>query len=482
MGRLEHIKYIKGDLSKTIEGIAYDSRKVGNNYIFVATKGLVYDGHDFIKDAVENGASAVIAERELPLVFDRATQIIVNDSKKALAVIAKAFYNDVDEEMCLIGITGTNGKTTTTYLIKDILENSGKKVGLIGTICNKIGDKEFPTERTTPESLDIFKLFKEMHENNVKDVVMEVSSHGLALQRVHGLRFDIGIFTNLTQDHLDFHGDLQNYYSAKKKLFELSQIGIINIDDNAGKRLFEEIDIPKISYGIRNPCDIRAEDIRFSPKGVNFKVIMPSGESEIISINTPGIFSVYNALASISAGFFLGIKLHKIKEALMKSKSVPGRFEVIDEGQDFQVIVDYAHSPDGLENILKGVKEFTTGKIILVFGCGGNRDKTKRPIMGKIAAELSDYVIVTSDNPRFENPEAIASEIEKGIKQSGGNYVKILNRKDAIEYAIRQAHSNDTVVIAGKGHETIQIIGDRNVPFDDRKVAREVLRRIKKWN
>ncbi len=479
MSRLECIRYIKGDLLKDIEGIAYDSRKTGENYIFVAIKGLVYDGHDFIKDAVEKGASAVISEQELPLDFDHITQIIVDDSKKALADIAKIFYNDIDEKMCLIGVTGTNGKTTITYLIKDILENLHKKVGLIGTICNKIGNKTLSTERTTPESLEIFKLFKEMYENDVKDVVMEVSSHGLALERVHGLKFDIGIFTNLTQDHLDFHGNLQNYYCAKKKLFEMSKAGIINIDDDAGRRLFEETNIPKISYGIRNPCDVRAEDIRFSSKGVNFKVITPFG-SEIISLNTPGIFSVYNALASISAGVVLGIELHKIKEALLKSKSVPGRFQVVDEGQDFQVIVDYAHSPDGLENILKGVKEFTKGKIIVVFGCGGNRDKTKRSIMGRIAAELSDYAIITSDNPRFENPETIASEVEGGIIQGNCKYLKIINRRDAIEYAIRQAHSNDTVIIAGIGHETYQILGDKTIPFDDRKVAREVLRRIRK--
>jgi len=480
LSRLEGIKFTQGNLTKKVKGITFDSRKIENDYIFVAIKGHVFDGHNFINDAISKGATVVIAEQGFPISSDDIAQIIVGNSRKALATAVKAFYKDIDETMRLIGVTGTNGKTTITYLLKNLFETIGEEIGLIGTICNMVGDIKLHSERTTPESLEIFRLFEDMHNANIKNVVMEVSSHGLALERVHGLKFDIGIFTNLTPEHLDFHGNIEEYFKTKKMLFRMSDIGVINVDDKAGMRLFNEIDIGKISYGIKNSCDIQAKNLKLSPNGVSFTVATSPNESEIFHLTTPGIFTVYNALASIATGHILGVELHKMKKALEKPGGVPGRFELIDEGQDFQVIVDYAHSPDGLENILKSVKKFTKGKMIIVFGCGGNRDKMKRPIMGKIAAKLSDYSIITSDNPRFENPELIAKEIEEGIKQAGGKYEKILERKDAIEYAIRQANTDDTIIIAGKGHETFQIVEDRKIPFDDRQVAREMIRRIRR--
>ncbi|QSQ09732.1 UDP-N-acetylmuramoyl-L-alanyl-D-glutamate--2,6-diaminopimelate ligase [Koleobacter methoxysyntrophicus] len=477
--KLDDIKELKGESDKEIQGIAYDSRKVEKDFIFVAIKGFVHDGHDFIGDAVKKGAACVVVEEGVPLPL-HITQIKVKNTRKALACLTKAFYNNLDEKMHLIGVTGTNGKTTTTHLIKKILEESGKKVGLIGTISNKIGDREIQAERTTPEAPDLFKLFKEMYDNGVEYVVMEVSSHSLELERVYGLKFKIGVFTNLTQDHLDFHENFENYYQAKKKLFKISSLGVINCDDKAGRRLVDEIDIPVLTYGIGGKCDIKAENINFSSKGVTFDIATPSVESYRISLNIPGTFSVYNALACISTGIALDIDLQKIKKALAQIRGVPGRFEIIDEGQDFTVIVDYAHTPDGLENILKGVKEFASGKIIVVFGCGGNRDKKKRPVMGRIATEIADLSVITSDNPRYEEPEAIISEIEEGAKLGRGEYIKIADRRAGIEYALKHARKDDVVVIAGKGHETYQIIGDKSIPFDDREVAREILRGFKK--
>lgn len=476
INRLKDIKGIKGNRNVRVSGITYDSRRVNRNYLFVAIKGLVHDGHDFMEEAVSKGAAAIICENFNENLPHTVCQIAVTDSRKALAYASKAFYDNVSERLKLIGVTGTNGKTTTTYLIKKILENSGCKVGLIGTISVKIGDRDIPTERTTPEASDLHHLFYQMYQEGVEYVVMEVSSHSLEFHRVKGCSFEAGIFTNISQDHLDFHKNLSDYYEAKKKLFLQSKKAIINKDDFYGGKLIEELAIPVFTYGIGKDADVIARDIEISSKGVEFTVKTGNEAAEMF-LKIPGKFSVYNALAATTACLALGIDLSTIKNGLLQVEGVPGRFELIDEGQGFAVIVDYAHTPDGLQNILNTVKEFASGKIITVFGCGGDRDKNKRPKMGRIAAELSDLCIITSDNPRSEDPKGIIREIEEGVKPVTKNYVKIVDRRDAIGYAINTAQAKDIVIIAGKGHETYQVMGDKMIPFDDREIAREMIRR-----
>lgn len=474
---LKNVKEVKGNKNVVVSGITYDSRKVEKDNIFVAIKGNVYDGHDFIGEAVTKGAAAIISEKPTDNLPHTICQIIVDDSREALAYASKSFYNNVSDKLRLIGVTGTNGKTTTTYLIKKILESQGHKVGLIGTIAVKIGDQNLPTQRTTPEASDLHRLFHMMYQNGVNYVVMEVSSHSLEFERVKGCSFEIAIFTNISQDHLDFHKSLDAYYNAKKKLFLQSRNAVINNDDLYGQRLVKELNIPVYTYGInQDDADFVASKIKITSKGVSFN-IKSQGKNSQMFLKIPGKFSVYNGLAAATAASILNIGLNDIKNALSKVEGVPGRFELVDEGQGFAVIVDYAHTPDGLENILKTVKEFVQGRIITVFGCGGDRDRDKRPKMGRIAAELSDICVVTSDNPRSENPEDIIKEIEEGIIPVTSNYKKIIDRKAAIEYAVNFAEDKDVVVIAGKGHETYQEIAGKKIPFDDRKIARDYIRR-----
>ncbi|MDK2835877.1 MAG: UDP-N-acetylmuramoyl-L-alanyl-D-glutamate--2,6-diaminopimelate ligase [Thermosediminibacterales bacterium] len=474
---LENVKVnrISGDKNVEVRGITYDSRKVKSGFVFVAIKGFEKDGHDFIQDAINRGAVAVISQKSIcispPTVF-----IHVEDSRQALAEISAAYYDYPFRKLKVIGVTGTNGKTTTTYLIKSILEEAGFKVGLIGTITNKIGQKELPSVRTTPESSDLYDLFSQMIKEGAEYAVMEVSSHSLELKRVYGCEFEVGVFTNLTQDHLDFHKTMENYFQAKRKLFYQSKKAAINIDDVSGKRLLTELKLPVYSYGIEENATVIARDIQINEFGIKFSVVTLD-ENTQISLKIPGKFSVYNALAAISCGLLLNIDLKTISTALKKQPGVPGRFELVDEKQEFAVIVDYAHTPDSLENILKTVRNFVRKRVILVFGCGGDRDRSKRPIMGEIGTKYSDVCIITSDNPRTENPESIIQEIEKGCKNASKNYIKITDRKKAIEYAITIAQPGDVVLIAGKGHETYQVIGDRVIPFDDRKIARQALRK-----
>ncbi|HQI16758.1 MAG TPA: UDP-N-acetylmuramoyl-L-alanyl-D-glutamate--2,6-diaminopimelate ligase, partial [Bacillota bacterium] len=426
---------------------------------------------------LQKGAVAFIVEKELEV--PGAVVVKVESSRAAMPILASNFYGNPSQKLKLIGITGTNGKTTTTYLIKSIMEANKQKIGLLGTISTQIGDKIYISSRTTPEALDLQCLFREMADSDVDYAVMEVSSHSLELGRVEGCNFKIGIFTNLTQDHLDFHKTIENYRNAKKKLFYMvNGTSIINIDDEHGRIIADELrnnGIKLITYGIDNKADIMAKNIDITSKGVGFTIVTPEYEAEL-NISIPGKFSVYNALAAASAAYAEGLDRDVIREGLGKVDNVPGRSEIIKTKTPYTVIVDYAHTPDGLQNILASVKEYAKGRIITLFGCGGDRDKEKRPIMGNIAGRMSDYCIITSDNPRTEEPMDIIRQIEAGIKSTGCDYICIENRRDAIKFALAMAKPDDIVLLAGKGHETYQVLKDRTIPFDERDIVEELLR------
>jgi len=467
----------KGDLNIEINGIIYDSRKAKKGDLFICVSGYKYDGHSYINDALQKGAAAFIVEKDVEV--PGAAVVKVENSRAVMPMLASNFYGNPSQKLKLIGITGTNGKTTTTYLIKSIMEANKQKIGLLGTISTQIGDKIYISSRTTPEALDLQCLFREMADSDVDYAVMEVSSHSLELGRVEGSNFRIGIFTNLTQDHLDFHKTIENYGNAKKKLFYMvSGTSIINIDDEHGKIIAAELKNngkKLITYGIDNAADIMAKNIDITSKGVGFTVITPEYEAEL-NISIPGKFSVYNALAAASAAYAEGLDRDVIREGLSKVDNVPGRSEIIKTNTPYTVIIDYAHTPDGLQNILASVKEYARGRIITLFGCGGDRDKEKRPIMGNIAGRMSDYCIITSDNPRTEEPMDIIMQIEAGIKSTGCDYICIENRRDAIKFALATAKPDDIVLLAGKGHETYQILSDRTIPFDERDIVEELLR------
>lgn len=469
---IEQIEIEEKIIDIEIKSIEYDSRKVVPGSLFVCIEGYKLDGHEFINDAIEKGAVAVLISKDVHVPGGTAV-IKHSNTRKALAEISSNFYGNPSRKMNLVGVTGTKGKTTTTFMIKSILECAGHKVGLIGTIANCVGDKVLSADRTTPESLELQELFLEMHNEGLDTVVMEVSSHSLELFRVYSCDFDIGIFTNLSRDHLDFHRNFENYFAAKAKLFNISKKGAANIDDEYGKQLIDQNKCEMISFGINNGADINAENINISSEGTTFKAIY-GGDSLNVDIPIPGKFSVYNALAAIAACRSLGAGKEDIVEGLRRTK-VPGRAEIVPTNDNFTVMVDYAHSPDSLENILQAVKVFAKGRIVVIFGCGGDRDRTKRPIMGEIAGRLADFTIITSDNPRSEEPEVIIIEVEEGIKRTKGEYIILSDRREAIEYAVKTARENDIIVIAGKGHETYQIQKDKTVHFDDREIAREVI-------
>ncbi len=470
-------------LETPITGIHYDSRQVKPGFIFVAIKGFRTDGHFYLDEAAARGAAGLIIEREVPLPPGVAWAHVKN-TRRALALLAANFYGHPSRKLALVGVTGTNGKTTTTYLIEAVLRTKGAPTGLIGTVWNKIGEKKIPVLHTTPESLDLQSLLREMVAAGIETVAMEVSSHGLVLERVTGCEFDVGVFTNFTQDHLDFHQDLRDYLAAKMLLFTGLErkrtknrpcYAVINVDDSAGKAIAEKVKIPVVTYGIRENADVEAKNINLSARGTAFTVTY-QGREIPFSLSLPGEFNVYNSLAAICVGLQEGVELSTLQEALQKVKGVPGRFEVIEEGQNFTVVVDYAHTPDGLANILHTSRGLAQGRIVTVFGCGGDRDPGKRPLMGRISGEFSDFTIITSDNPRTEDPGQILAQIEAGIKQiANARYIVIEDRYEAIRTALRSAQEGDFVIIAGKGHEGYQIIGDQGVPFDDRLVAREII-------
>ncbi|WZL74734.1 UDP-N-acetylmuramoyl-L-alanyl-D-glutamate--2,6-diaminopimelate ligase [Clostridiaceae bacterium 35-E11] len=461
-----------------ITGVAYDSRKIQANDVFVCVEGFKVDGHNYIEEAMKKGAKALIVEKDIMPINDIPV-IKVDDSRKALAVISSNFYRNPTKDMNIIGVTGTNGKTTTTHLIKNILETNHVPSGLIGTISYQILDKEYKANNTTPESLELQRLFREMLDDNVDTCVMEVSSHSLDMNRVAGIQYNVGVFTNLTPDHMDYHVNIENYKNAKTKLFyQTSLANIINIDDPYGKEIAHQIKDLKVSlvtYGVKRDADIYAQNIRISPKGTHFALITPKFRGNV-KIATPGMFSVYNALAASAVCYVLGYDFEQIRKGLESIQGVPGRFESVQDTGDYTIIVDYAHTPDALENALNTMKEFAEGKIITVFGCGGDRDKTKRPMMGAVAGRLSDYCIITSDNPRSEEPKAIIDDIEVGIKDTSCKYKKIVDRKEAIKKAIEISKPKDIILIAGKGHETYQILGDKVIHFDDKEIAQKILR------
>ncbi|MGU3469941.1 UDP-N-acetylmuramoyl-L-alanyl-D-glutamate--2,6-diaminopimelate ligase [Paenibacillus sp. D51F] len=477
-----------GDGSVPISGIEHDSREVKPGSLFLCLPGHTQDGHDFAAQAVEKGAAALVVERRLDLAVP---QLLVNDSRLAMAVLADYFYGHASRKLKVIGVTGTNGKTTTTYLIESILADSGQRPGVIGTIEMRYGGRSYPMSRTTPEALNLHRDLAAMLEAGSTHAVMEVSSHALEQGRVKGVRYRTAIFTNLTQDHLDYHGTMDVYREAKGLLF--SRLGneygsgeesyaVLNADDPAAERFRALTSAEVVTYGVESKADVRASDISIEAGGTSFHVDTFAGSADI-TLQMVGKFNVYNALAALAAGLIEGIPLEEIKASLERVSGVPGRVESVNEGQDFAVVVDYAHTPDGLENVLKAVKEFAGRKIICVFGCGGDRDRTKRPIMGEIASRYADYTIVTSDNPRTENPDTILLDIEVGLQKASvppDRYELQTDRRTAIEKAVEMASPGDVVLIAGKGHETYQIVGTVSHDFDDRLVARDAIRGLRK--
>ena len=470
---------LRGDINREVTSIEYDSRHVTSGSMFVAVKGFKTDGHEYINAAIQNGATTVAIEDgmyDVESIPKNVNVVISKDTRNLLALSACNFYSHPSREFKLVGVTGTKGKTTTTYMIKAILEKAGKKVGLVGTIANFIGDEEIPTERTTPESVDLQKLFRRMADEKVDVVVMEVSSHSLALQRVAGMTFDYAIFTNLTQDHLDFHKTFDNYLEAKAKLFTVAKEGFVNCDDMYASRLMKLATCPITTYGIDNNPFVSARDIIITNSYSEFK--LPFNKMiQKIRVSIPGRFTVYNALAAICVSIKLGASVENIVSALENIK-VPGRSEIVPNMRGYTIIVDYAHTPDSLENIIKACKTYTKGNVICVFGCGGDRDTAKRPMMGEISGRLASYTVITTDNPRTEEPEAIVKQIEDGIKKTKGKYKIIVDREKAIEHALRKATKNDLVLVAGKGHETYQEINGVKHHFDDREVIANILKKL----
>ena len=475
----------RGDLDIDIKGIACNSNDVKEGDLFVAIKGFEDDGHKFINEAIEKGVVAILIEEGCDLksfkVKKDTVVIMAKDTREALATVSCNYYKNPSKKFKLIGITGTKGKTTTSYMIKEILEKAGKKVGLIGTLETYVNGKTIKTnDRTTPESLELQRLFSKMVEEKVEVVIMEVSSQSLKLHRVTGCDFDIVVFTNFSHDHISKieHPTMEDYLQSKLKLFEMCKVGIVNSDDVQGAkipRIFPESNIT--TFGIDNYANVMARDITVTNTYADFKVKL-TDRNERVKVGIPGRFSVYNALASICVAKKFQISPEIIKEALLEVR-VPGRSEMVDNKLEIPIMIDYAHTPESLENILKAVKIYTRGKVICVFGCGGNRDEAKRPIMGEIAGRVADYTFITTDNARGENPEDIAKQIEKGIKKTKGKYEIVLDRKEAIRKAIKMANKIDIVVIAGKGHELYQEINGKKIPFDEREIVKEITNEIK---
>jgi UDP-N-acetylmuramoyl-L-alanyl-D-glutamate--2,6-diaminopimelate ligase len=481
---------IVGDSTVEIGDLAYDSRKAGPGTLFFCVVGEKRDGHEFAEQVVEAGAAALVVERELDVAVP---QVVVPSARAAMAPFAAAFWGDPTAELKVVGVTGTNGKTTTAYLVREILEAAGIQTGLMGTVKQVVGGVEEPVERTTPEGIDLQETFRRMIDGADVACAMEVSSHAMVLHRADAIHFDAAVFTNLTQDHLDFHADMEDYFAAKRMLFEAEPgVRIVNVDDPYGRRLAEEFECLTFSAEGAE-ADYRALEVEFDAGGAQFTVSMgrkpdhmagfrptntEAGEVRV-STGMPGHFNVANALGAFAAATALGIEPEAAARGLAAAARVPGRFEPIDEGQAFGVLVDYAHTPDSIENVLRAARRLTEGKVIAVFGAGGDRDKAKRPLMGRAGGALADLAIVTSDNPRSEDPGAIVAEVAAGTAEGGAELIVEPDRQAAIGLALGRAKRGDTVVIAGKGHEQGQEFeGGRKIPFDDREVAREELRKL----
>ena len=455
-----------------VKELKYNSRKVEKGDVFCCIVGTFADGHQFAAQAVEAGAAALVVERELDI---NVPQLLVPNTRIAMAEMAAAYYGYPARELTMIGVTGTNGKTSTTYMLKAIAERMGKKVGLIGTIRNMIGDVIIDTERTTPESVDLHRILRQMVDEKVDVAIMEVSSHSLDQKRVHGIEYDVAEFTNLSQDHLDYHKTFENYFDAKKLLFKQCKKAVINKDDPYAAAIIEELRVPAITYGVREKADITATEIDIATRGVQFDFNYRNITSRF-NVPIPGLFSVFNAMGAAAVSICLGWNLDSIKYGLEHMVSVSGRLEPLPTGKnEFTVLLDYAHTPDALENVLKTVRGFASGRVVTLFGCGGDRDQAKRPIMGEIAGRFSDFAIVTSDNPRSENPMDIIAAVEDGVKKSGCEYTVIENRREAIEYALKNAQKNDVIILAGKGHENYQEINGGKHHFDEKEIVAEIL-------
>lgn len=477
---------VKGDVNKEIEFITHDSRRVRKNTLFVCICGTRVDGNKFIPQAIEAGACAIMTEKDVEVPAD-ITVIKVPNMREAMEFAVPYFYDYPGKKMRMIGVTGTNGKTSSTYMLRDILRKTGYKVGVIGTIKIMIEDEEMPIHNTTPDVIDLQEILDKMYKQNIDYVVMEVSSHALDMNRIAGCEYDTAMFTNLTQDHLDYHKTMENYALAKAKLFDSlsapnlvksNKNAVINLDDELGsKTMIEHTKCNLITYGIKNDAVLKAENVEIKASGASFDVKYKD-DCVHFDLKVTGMFNVYNILGVIGVALAEKISFDLIKETLEAFEAVAGRFELVRQGQDFSVIVDYAHTPDGLENVLKTAREIAKKRLIVVFGCGGDRDRTKRPIMGRIAAQLADVVIATSDNPRTEDPEFILSEVEAGVLPAlhGNFHEKITDRRTAIFRAIELAQKDDIVLIAGKGHENYQILKTGTIHFDDKEVAIEAIR------
>lgn len=472
---LKNVNYIKIEgKNREIKNLYYNHQEVTKDSMFFCIQGSKTDGHNFAQSAVDNGATALIVSREVDVNGD-ITKIYVEDTREAMALISANYYNNPTNKMDIIGITGTNGKTTSTFMMKSILDKAKFSTGLIGTIYNIYGNTIEESKRTTPESMDLQKIFSKMNENSLNSCVMEVSSHSLELKRTYGLNFKVGIFTNLTQDHLDFHMNMENYFKAKLRLFDKCEYAVINADDEYGKKALKLISNKILTFGIENSADVMAKNISINEGGTKF-ILCYNGIEKEINIHLPGKFNVYNALGCAAAALAMGLSFDVIKDGLESLENVPGRSEKILSKRGYTVVIDYAHTPDGIINILRSAREYTQGRLVIVFGCGGDRDKTKRPIMGEAAGELADFCVVTSDNPRSEDPHAIIQDILPGVEKTRCPYIVIEDRKQAIKYAMDNGSKGDVIVIAGKGHETYQILKDKTIHFDEREIVNDFLK------
>jgi UDP-N-acetylmuramoyl-L-alanyl-D-glutamate--2,6-diaminopimelate ligase len=477
---LERVQPVETEVDQKTEvtSLAYDSRRVDKGCIFFAIQGEQTDGHLFVEDAIRRGAIAVVSEREAPAGLG-AQWVRVRKIRRALSVAARRFHDDPDLKLQLIGITGTNGKTTTAYLLNSIFEAAGIRTGLFGTIEYRLGSRVVSASNTTPESLDLAGYFSELADSGASASILEVSSHALAQERVWGFHFSVAVFTNLTRDHLDFHHDFEHYFWAKQKLFEglgtsPPELAVINVDDTWSRRLLAIPNPRQITYGLELMADVGVKRYSQGPSGISATLTTPLGELEIESALL-GRANLMNMLAATATTVGLGMPADKIKLGLRHLVSVPGRFEKVDEGQPFLVVVDYAHTDDALRNVLEAARELAGKRLLVVFGCGGERDRTKRPLMGEIAGRLSDLAILTSDNPRSEDPIVIMNDVLVGLQRTGMRYIAEVDREKAIRKALCEAREGDIVVLAGKGHETYQVLKDKTIPFDDREVARRVL-------
>ncbi|MBP3480911.1 MAG: UDP-N-acetylmuramoyl-L-alanyl-D-glutamate--2,6-diaminopimelate ligase [Clostridia bacterium] len=470
-------QYDKAYADIEITDIVYDSRRVTGGCLFVCLTGGAADGHDYALSAQQKGAAAIVCERQTDSTLPHIT---VPDTRRAMFELSSAWFGHPERKMKFVGVTGTNGKTSTVYYIKNILDNLGKKTGLIGTVANMIGDKTLPSGATTPEPYELCSLLSQMVSAGVEYCVMEVSSHSIVQKRVCGITFDTAVFTNLTQDHLDYHKTMENYRMAKYKLFESAGSAVINIDDETGRQFAGSVTCRKFTYSaVYNSADFVAKDIKQKPSGVSFLAVTRGGIGRV-SVSSVGTFTVSNALAAIGAVCALGLDFGEVLPAAASLASVPGRAQIISGSRPYTVMIDYAHTPDGLKNILSAAREMADGRVITLFGCGGDRDRTKRPVMGQTAARLSDYVIVTSDNPRSETPIDIINEILPGVKKCRTPFTVIENRREAIRHAIGAARPGDIVLLAGKGHEKYQILNTGRIDFDEEKIALEIMEELDK--